>query len=233
VVTAVSGLIYLSFIKNKQIETPQITETKVPKVQDNFNKLQPSMNTLDPKAQVLINQFHELASKLSDGAKKGNPTDADMKIFDQFTAISDELEKYDTSKIKQAILSANSYGFDLSITINGQDIGITGGGSTGSRLFDSSSIMSLISTPDVVAQNFVLHQGINTIVIKYKKTGENPKETLDLNLSSYFNDDQSKADDSNKVFIAQVKNKTEGTIQSTFNLESTKPTDFKTIIVTE
>lgn len=233
IIIAISCFMYWNFIENKQVEVAKITETKVPKAQDTTNKLQPPMNTLDPKAQELINQYKELTKSLSDGAKQGNSTDADMNLIDQFSVISDELEKYDTSKIKQAIISAYSYGFDLNITINGKDIGIKGGGSTSSRLFDSSSVMSFISTPDVVAQNFVLHQGINTITIKYKKISKDSSHTLDVKLSSYFNDGQSRQDDTNNVLIAQVKNKTEGTIQSTFDLEPTKPTDFKIVTISE
>lgn len=92
------------------------------------------------------------------------------------------------------------------------------------RLFNTDSIMSLISTPDIVAHNFILNKGENTIVIKYKKTRANPDDTLEVELSN---------DENNTILLVTAKNKTEGTIEKTFTIDPSKPTDLQTITINE
>lgn len=90
-----------------------------------------------------------------------------------------------------------------------------------------------MSTPDIVAENFVLHKGVNTITIKYKKINKNSNDTLKIGLSSYFSVGQNFPDDDNMIVVVEAKNKTEGIIEKTFVLESEKPKDFQTITISE
>jgi len=200
------GYFYYQQLNIKKINNNQIT----------------AMNNIDPKAKALIDQFNELATKLSPGARQNNMIDGDTAIIEQMIAISEQLEQYDTNKIN-ARINSFSYGYDLRIMVNDKDIGITGGGSSDHALFNSDSIMALISTPDVVDHNFVLNSGENRIVIEYKKNRDQD-DVLRVKLRAY-NDDE--------VLSVEVKDKTEGKIEKTFMLETEKPADFRTITVSE
>lgn len=186
------------------------------------NQPQTSISTIDPKAQALVDQFNELTKKLSDNARHGNPSDADMQIIDQMQQISAELAKYDTNRI-DATIDVDAYGYDVNIAVNGKDTGIEGNRSTALRLFNTDSIMALISTQDVKDRNFILSSGENTIVITYKKIKDS-NFGLTLNLLAY---------DNVKVLTAEAKNKAEGKIEKTFILEPQKPSDLQTITVSE
>ncbi len=186
------------------------------------NQPQTSMSTIDPKAQAFVDQFNELTKKLSDNARHGNPSDADMQIIDQMQQISGELAKYDTNRI-DASINIDAYGYDVSIALNGKDMGIAGNKSTSMRLFNDDSIMALISTQDVKYHNFILNSGENTIVITYKKIKDS-SFGLTLNLLAY---------DNVKVLSVEAKNKAEGKIEKTFILEPQRPSDFQTITVSE
>lgn len=95
------------------------------------------MKTIDPQAQILVDQFHELAKNLSAKAKKWEPSDEDMKIFEQLQEVSTNLSAYDIGSLHAAIISVNAYGYNIGISINGKDLGRTGSGSESSRFSHS------------------------------------------------------------------------------------------------
>lgn len=182
------------------------------------------MKTINPEAQILVNKYNELVKKISNEGMKGEPNEEDMDIFEQMGEINTKLSVYNTSTVI-AMIGTRIHGYDVNITINGKDLGISGDNSTSSRLFDIENIMALVATPDVVAHNFVLNSGKNTLILKYKKNTEEDVNTLNVNIRAYEDDDT--------ILSIDVKDKSEGTIEKTFILEPTKPADFQTITLSE
>lgn len=79
------------------------------------------MNPIDPKAQTLVDQYHEFTKKLSDEGKKGKFTAEDKVALNQMSQIGQELyTKYNIDKVS-LVISTMANGYDLSITINGKD----------------------------------------------------------------------------------------------------------------
>src|SRR3990167_8684257 len=124
--------------------------------EDSVNKQTTTMNTIDPKAQVLINQFNDLTKKLSDTARQGAPSQEEEKVMEQMRAVSKELRQYDANRI-DASINVNGYDYDVSIAINGKNTGITGNKNTSLRLFNVDSVMALIATQDAKDHNFILN----------------------------------------------------------------------------
>ena len=190
--------------------------------EDSVNKQTTTMNTIDPKAQVLINQFNDLTKKLSDTARQGAPSQEEEKVMEQMRAVSKELRQYDANRI-DASINVNGYDYDVSIAINGKNTGITGNKNTSLRLFNVDSVMALIATQDAKDHNFILNMGKNAITITYKKNKDS-SPGLEINLLAYDND---------KIMTVKTRAKDEGTVEKTFILEPTKPAYFQTITVSE
>jgi hypothetical protein len=157
-------------------------EHEYTEIGDNTMNISPTSKAIDPKAQALIDQFKELAGRLSPQARTGEPNAEDEEIMRQMGQMSRELSQYDAAKIS-VMINISAYGYDVNIRVNGKDIGVTGGGSSVLRLFNANSLMKLISAPNVQEKNFVLNRGENNITITYKKNGTG-QDTLKVELKA-------------------------------------------------
>lgn len=189
---------------------------------------QSNIEQIDPKVQALIDQYNNLGKNLSDDAKNGKPNDQDSKIETQLNQIRSELSKYDKSDIN-ALLQIQSYGYEIKMQINGHDINsnsnfFISNSSSSVHLFDSNGIMAKLEDPFLPINIFILNKGANTIKIDYKKTGKFENFDLIVDITAYNKD---------KVLEITAKNKQQGTIEQTFNLDTIKPNNFQTITVNE
>ena len=89
--------------------------------------------------------------------------------------LTDVLKQNDTDGIA-AGLEVNAYGYDVSVKINGSDVGIKGGMSEVSRLFNKEHYSYQLAAPGVL-RLYILKEGSNTINIEYsQQEGEsNPR----------------------------------------------------------
>ena len=81
--------------------------------------------------------------------------------------LTDILKQNDTDGIA-AGLQVNAYGYDVSVKINGSDVGIKGGMSEVSRLFNKEHYSYQLAAPGVL-RLYILKEGSNTINIEYSQ----------------------------------------------------------------
>lgn len=81
--------------------------------------------------------------------------------------LTDILNQNDTDGIA-AILQVNAYGYDVNVKINGLDVGIKGGMSESSRLFNKEHYSYQLAAP-AAQRLYVLKEGSNTIKIEYSQ----------------------------------------------------------------
>ena len=82
-----------------------------------------------------------------------------------------------------AALSVMGYGHTVKITVNGVDVGITGGSSQSIRLFNKNHPFAAKASPQVRARNFVLVPGENEFVIEFARA-PNSKDRLEITLDA-------------------------------------------------
>jgi len=103
------------------------------------------------------------------------------------------------TKDLMAAITVLSYGYDVSVLINGSDIGITGGTSESFRLFGKNHTMAT-QLPEDMKNLVCLKRGTNEITFTFTRTGREENEHLTLELKSkeqfvneeflvYFNDE--------------------------------------------
>lgn len=82
-----------------------------------------------------------------------------------------------------ASVSSMGYGFEVTVTFNGVNIGMKGGQSESMRLFSKDHSMLQEAPPEMRSRLFVLQPGENSLHLEWKKTGqESDKLTFEIYL---------------------------------------------------
>lgn len=86
-----------------------------------------------------------------------------------------------------AVLTVIARGYDVTIEINGSDVGITGQKSESVKLFGKESPMKPVLPPDMQNQ-ICLQEGNNAIVVTYKRTRDvsPPELTIEMQAREQF-----------------------------------------------
>ncbi len=131
-----------------------------------------------------------------------------------------------TNSTKQAdlmaILSANAYGYNITVSVNGQELTLKGNSSGGARLFNKENSYYGSASPQVLKENGMLVQGNNTFAIKYTKIdpSSDKKLHIDLQMQGY----------SSPLLTLDAADAS-GSVEQTVDIEPTQPANFKSITI--
>lgn len=133
----------------------------------------------DATEAELIARLKELIPKMAAYYARDETTPAEEAEFESLNSEKDalvkQLEEKDTDGI-EAVLQVDAYGYDVKVLVNGSDVGISGGSSESSRLFNKEHYSYQLAAPGV-SNLYVLKKGENTLSIIYKK------QTVEENVS--------------------------------------------------
>ena len=122
-----------------------------------------------------------------------------------------------------AVLSCFSYGYKVSVVINGVPTSIKGGKSESMRLFNQDNEMAKSASPEM-EKLFILKPGANQIQIEFKKEGSaNDKLTLSLELEAY----------PAPVFLLFSSKKPSGKVSTSVILQKGVPQNFKPVFISD
>lgn len=165
----------MSINKNVQTEVRQVDATPVT----------PSIMATGEDSEVsdLIAKGKSLGQKLNESKTihTENPTEEDNKNMEEMTEVSKKLRALDKNAIN-SVLSITAYDYDITVTINGKDVGTKGGGSVSTRYMYQDSLMAELATEEVRNNNFVLKKGENIVVMTYKKKKEESHLTANFKI---------------------------------------------------
>lgn len=135
---------------------------------NNMSDQQNDTSTLATDAEVVA-ELKALLSKIAALYSKETLTkEEEMELAtleNKKDQLTDILKQNDTDGIT-AGLEVNAYGYDVSVKINGSDVGIKGGMSEVSRLFNKEHYSYQLAAPGVL-RLYILKEGSNAITIEY------------------------------------------------------------------
>jgi flagellar basal body-associated protein FliL len=180
-----------------------------------------STNTMD----TLIAQYKDLLTQQVALMRKDTLTPGDQAQSDsidtKMSSLRSQLNALNTNGVEGGI-QVDAYGYNVSVKVNGQDIGILGGMSEGTRLYNTEHFSYSFAAPSIKSQ-YALVKGQNTISVTYTKT--DPKASpMKVDVFAYT----PPAD----LVIMNIAGDS-GTINETFDIEHDKPAGVQTITVSK
>ncbi len=181
----------------------------------------------DPAVQALFVHLNEIGQKLQDSKMIDleNSTGEQDTLIDDLIETQNKLRSLDKNYIN-TILNIDGYGYTVSVTVNGKDIGYEGKSSFSTRLGYENSLMAEVAGL-AGKENFLLKQGENVVVLSYKKeSGDSSPFPLEASFELI-----SSGVDPKTIFEITAEKKNTGVITIKFSLPLAE--NLKTIKISE